>query len=96
MIYIFVSTERGLTLTTKVHPLCIPVESNEDPKRWEDEEVEILGFATRDFSYSKADTLKAARVFAFTQQKCNIKLEEKLKKIEECKFLFLTGHTIFK
>ena len=77
------STDPGIILTTKVHPVCIPVQSNEDPKKWEDKEVELLGFATKDL---KADRLKVAKVLVFNQTHCDAIMEQAVKKIEKCKF----------
>ena len=66
--------------------MCLPTESNEDPKKWENRKVEVLGFATQDFSGTKGDTLKVASMDVFTQSTCNAKLEEKLEKNKKCKF----------
>ena len=38
----FVS-DPGFTFTEKVHPICLPVESNDDPERWNEKNVEVLG-----------------------------------------------------
>ena len=86
-IEIFVSTESGLILTTIVHPLCLPFESNEDPNKWKNFEVEVLGFATQDFSYTKGDRMKVAKMRVFTQNECNIEREIELTRIKNCKFL---------
>ena len=47
--------------------------------------MEVVGFATQDFSYSKGDTMKVANMDVFTQSTCNAKLEKKLEKNKECK-----------
>ena len=49
--------------------------------------MEVLGFATQDFSGTKGDTLKVASMDVFTQSTCNDKLEKKLAQNKECKFL---------
>ena len=49
--------------------------------------MEVLGFATQDFSGTKGDTLKVASMDVFTQSTCNAKLEKKLTQNKECKFL---------
>ena len=63
--------------------MCIPVQSNEDPKKWEDKEVELIGFATKDL---RADRLKVAKVLVFNQTHCDKIMEQEVKKIEKCKF----------
>ena len=59
--------------------MCIPVQSNEDPKKWEDKEVELIGFATKDL---RADRLKVAKVLVFNQTHCDTIMEREVKKIE--------------
>ena len=87
MIDVFAPTEPGLIVTPLVHPLCLPFESNEDPNKWKNTEVEVVGFATQDFSNSKGDRMKVAKMRVFTQDECNIEREAELMTINECKFL---------
>ena len=63
------------------------LQSNEDPNKWENRRVEVVGFATQDFSYSKGDTMKVANMDVFTQSTCNAKLEKKLEQNQKCKLL---------
>ena len=67
-------------------PVCIATASNEDPKRWEDTPVEVLGFATQDFTNSKGINLKSAKLNVFSQDTCNDKLALKLETVKECEF----------
>ena len=79
----------GISFGLVTHPVCLPYESNEDPNRWKDKSVEVVGFATQDFSGSKGDTIKAAHMTVFSQSKCNKKLDTKLESNKQCKFAFL-------
>ena len=66
--------------------MCIATKSNEDPKKWENTPVDVLGFATQDFTNSKGINLKSAELNVFSQETCNKKLAENLVKFKECKF----------
>ena len=83
----FFSTEDGISFGTTTQPLCLPTTSNEDPKKWQNRKVEVVCFATKDFSGSRGDVMKVAELDVFTQRKCNAKLDAKLKQNKECKFM---------
>ena len=68
-----------------MHPICLPYTSNS--KQRQDYSVQVLGFATDDLSSSKSTTLKVADMIVFSKDECNINLDEKLAKNDECKFL---------
>lgn len=87
---IFLFSDPGFTFTEKVHPICLPVESNTNPFKWNEENVEVLGFATQDLSGTRAESMKVANVFVFTQDKCNSVLEEKLHISTLCKYFSKT------
>ena len=82
------SIDDGINIGRLTFPLCLPTSSNEDPKKWENRRVEILGFAasTSDFSYSKGDRMKVAQMDVFTQKTCNAILEKKLEDNVKCEF----------
>ena len=63
-----------------MHPICLPVESNENAEKWKDEEVIVLGFASNDNTYG---SLKKAEMSVHTQDKCNDILAEKRKSKNE-------------
>ena len=65
-----------MVFTQNVHPICLPVESNENAEKWKDEEVIVLGFASNDNTYG---SLKKAEMSVHTQNKCNDILAEKRK-----------------
>ena len=68
----------------KTHPLCLPFEANEDPQFWNENPVEVLSYATQDFSGTKADSLESIDMFTFTQDDCNTKIEKALDKYQKC------------
>ena len=84
----FLSSEDGIGIGRLTFPICLPTSSSDDPKRWENRRVEILGFAasTSDFSNSKGDRMKVAQMDVFTQKKCNVILDQKLEDNKKCKF----------
>ena len=61
-----------MVFTQNVHPICLPVESNENAEKWKDEEVLVLGFASNDNTYG---SLKKAEMSVHTKNKCNDKNE---------------------
>ena len=69
--------------------MCLPTASNENTNKWENRRVEVVGFATQDFSGTKGDTMKVANMDVFTQSTCNAKLDKKLEKNKECKLPLL-------
>ena len=80
------ATGNGIGFGLKTHPICLPTESNEDPQKWKNRKVEVVGFATDDFSGTKGDTMKVANMDVFTQSTCNAKLDKKLKQNDDCKY----------
>ena len=76
-----------MVFTQNVHPICLPVESNENAEKWKDEEVIVLGFASNDNTYG---SLKKAEMSVHTQDKCNDILAEKRKSKNEY-FLVVYG-----
>ena len=76
-----------MVFTQNVHPICLPVESNENAEKWKDEEVLVLGFASNDNTYG---SLKKAEMSVHTQDKCNDILAEKRKSKNEY-FLVVYG-----
>ena len=85
----FALTEIGIVFTPTVYPICLPLESNENPYRWKNEEVEVLGFAS---VANKVGPLKVAKMSVFTQDECNKNLDEKKK----CKWKGAQVEVIFK
>ena len=43
---LIIFSDPGFTFTEEVHPICLPVESNSDPEKWNEENVEVLGYVT--------------------------------------------------
>ena len=37
---------KGISFGRIIHPVCLPFETNENPKRWENRNVDVVGFAT--------------------------------------------------
>ena len=85
----FLVLDAGIIFGKYVYPICIATESNDDPKRWENKIVDVLGYATKDGTESRAANLKAAELEVFSQATCNNKLRKRLKKVEECKYPFI-------
>ena len=48
--------------------------------------MEVVGFATKDFSGSVGDQMKVAEMEIFSLATCNGKLDALLKQNKECKF----------
>ena len=69
----------------RTHPLCLPISSNEDPKKWENRNVDVVGFATQDFSGTTGDIMRVATMKVFTLATCNDILHKKLEINDECK-----------
>ena len=44
--------------------------------------MEVLSYATQDFSSTKADSLESIDMFSFTQDDCNTKIEPELKMVD--------------
>ena len=82
---IFLS-DSGFIFGPYVHPICIATKSNDNPNKWVDTQIEVLGFATEDHTFSKAADLKSAKLNVFDQMTCNKKLEETLNNPRLCKF----------
>ena len=61
---------------------------NNDQKKWQNKDVEILGFATKDDTRSIGVPLKSAKMQIFSQRICNEKLEQKLIEVDECKLIY--------
>ena len=80
-------SDDGIGFGTQIHPVCLPFESNENPKKWENRNVNVVGFATQDFSGTKGDRMKVASMNVFTQTKCNDLLNQKLDVNRECKYI---------
>ena len=83
------STEDGISFSRTIHPICLPYVTNEDAKRWENRNVEVVGFATKDFSGTKGQRMKVANMNVFTQATCNAVLDQRLDENEVCKYISL-------
>ena len=67
--------------------MCLPVESNTDPNKWEGVKVEVLGFSTKDSSSRiRGDRLKVSEMAVFSTSKCNDKLKFEIDTINQCKY----------
>ena len=86
--FFIISTEDGISLGRKIHPICLPFETNEDPKKWENRNVEVVGFATKDFSGTTGDIMRVATMNVFTQETCNAVLDQKLETNDLCKYIY--------
>merc|ERR1711971_792347 len=67
--------EDGLFFNKKVQPLCIATKTNNDPQKWQNKTIEVLGFATKDDSGTVGVSLKSASMTVFTQKTCEKKLQ---------------------
>ena len=83
----FTSTEPAIDFGLKVHPVCLPIASNSDPNEWRNQDVDILGFSTKDKgeSSNRGDILKTARMKVFNHTTCNNKLDIERNKVKTCK-----------
>ena len=83
----FTPTDPAIDFGLKVHPVCLPIASNSNPNKWRNQDVDILGFSTKDKgeSINRGDILKAARMKVFNQTTCNNRLDTEKKKVEKCK-----------
>ena len=89
----FIFTEPGITFATTVHPVCLPIESNANPEKWDERKVEVLGFSTKDKAQNvRGDRLKIAEMTAFSHTKCNAKLEKELQLVKNCKLCIRLIH----
>ena len=75
----------GIPFSLTRHPICLPTESNVDTKKWNGENVDVVGFAVSDFAGTKGDRMKVANMEIYTQDYCNARLQDKLNKHKECK-----------
>ena len=86
---LFITIDPAIDFGLKVHPICLPVNSNTDPNKWRDQNVDILGFSTLDKgeSTNRGDRLKVATMTIFNYTACNSKLQLQLNKVQKCKSL---------
>ena len=84
-ILFFPQIEPGIIFSSKTYPICLPFESNGNHEKWQNRNVEIVGFATQDFTGSKGDVMKVAEVDIFSRSKCNTELDKELDKNKACK-----------
>ena len=82
---VFSHTDSGIVFSTTTFPICLPYESNEIPEKWQRRTVEVVGFATEDFSGSVGDQMKVAEMEVFSHETCNGKLDTLLAQNKECK-----------
>ena len=68
----------------------MPYESNQNEKKWQRRTVEVVGFATEDFTGSVGDRMKVAEMEVFSHATCNGKLDTLLRKNKECKYFRIT------
>ena len=83
----FIPVDPAIDFGLRVHPVCLPVASNSDQNEWRNQDVEILGFSTKDrgASINRGDKLKTARMKVFNHTWCNDKLDTEKDKVEKCK-----------
>ena len=86
---LFTTIDPAIDFGLKVHPICLPVNSNTDPNKWRDQNVDILGFSTlnKGESTNRGDRLKVATMTIFNHTACNSKLQLQLNKVQKCKSL---------
>ena len=84
-------TDRGINLHPRsdIHQICLPTKSNDNPEKWKNRIVETVGYATDDFSGTRGDRMKVARMTVFEQSTCNANLEKKLEDNKACMFFFI-------
>jgi hypothetical protein len=82
----FTPTDPAIDFGLKIHPICLPVNSNTDPNKWRDQDVDILGFSTLDKgeSSNRGDRLKIATMTVYNQTTCNSKLNIALEEVKKC------------
>ena len=93
----FTPTDPAIDFGLKVHPVCLPIASNSNPNVWRDQDVDILGFSTKDKGQSsnRGDILKTARMKIFNHTTCNNKLDTEKNKVKTCKSLLKEFKSIF-
>ena len=94
---LFKPADPGIDFGLKVHPVCLPIASNSDPNKWRNQDVDILGFSTKDKgeSSNRGDILKTARMKVFNQTKCNNKLDTEKNIVKTCKSFLKTFKSLF-
>ena len=82
----FTPTDPAIDFGLRVHPVCLPIASSSNPNEWRNQDVDILGFSTKDKgeSINRGDKLKAARMKVFNQTMCNDRLDIEKNKVEKC------------
>ena len=93
----FTLTDPAIDFGLKVHPVCLPIASNSDPNVWTNQDVDILGFSTKDKGQSsnRGDILKTARMKVFNHTTCNNKLDKEKKKVKKCKSFLKEFKSLF-
>ena len=94
---LFKPADPGIDFGLKVHPVCLPIASNSDPNKWRNQDVDILGFSTKDKgeSSNRGDILKAARMKVFNQTTCNNKLDTEKNIVKTCKSFLKTFKSLW-
>ena len=93
----FTPTDPAIDFGLKVHPVCLPIASNSNPNEWRNQDVDILGFSTKDKgeSSNRGDILKTARMKVFNQTICNNKLNTEKNKVKTCKSFLKEFKSLF-
>ena len=93
----FTPTDPAIDFGLKVHPVCLPIASNSNPNKWRNQDVDILGFSTKDKgeSSNRGDILKTARMKVFNQTICNNKLNTEKNKVKTCKSFLKEFKSLF-
>ena len=81
-------TDPGIVFSKEAYAICLPYETNENPQKWSKRTIEVIGFATKDFSGSVADRMKVAEMEVYSHATCNDKIDTLLKENKECKFIY--------
>ena len=94
---LFKPADPGIDFGLKVHPVCLPIASNSDPNVWTNQDVDILGFSTKDKGQSsnRGDILKTARMKVLNHIACNNKLETEKNKVKTCKSFLKEFKSLF-
>ena len=66
----------GLIFGKNVQPICIATQTKDDPNKWQNATVEVLGYATQDNTGSNGIDLKSAKLQVFSQKTCNEKIDK--------------------